>query len=226
MLREIILDTETTGLSHQAGHRIIEIGCLELINHIPTGKHFHVYINPERDVPAESTAITGLTYDFLKDYPIFSSIVDDFLAFIQNDKLVIHNAGFDIGFLNSELARVNQPHIEWHRVTDTLSMARQKFPGSPASLDALCKRFQIDLSRRDKHGALLDSELLAQVYLELLGGRQRKLGIRGSQEKKNEAEYKEQDLINFPKRHFYLNEIEQRNHKDFIKNIEKNLWNY
>ena len=224
MLREIILDTETTGLSHQAGHRIVEIGCIELINHLPTGQHFHAYINPERDVPPESTAITGLTYDFLKNHRVFQSITDEFLSFIQQDQLIIHNANFDLGFLNAELSRLNKPKLEGNRVTDTLAMARKKFPGSPASLDALCKRFQIDLSRRDKHGALLDSQLLAQVYLELLGGRQRQLGI-----KKNETTLENQEevasvVINFPRRHFSLTPTEKEAHEGLVKKIDKSLW--
>ena len=227
MLREIILDTETTGLSHQAGHRIVEIGCIELINHLPTGQQFHAYINPERDVPPESTAITGLTYDFLKDHRLFGSIVDDFLSFIQNDLLVIHNASFDVGFLNAELIRLNKPKLEGHRIIDTLAMARKKFPGSPASLDALCKRFQIDLSRRDKHGALLDSQLLAQVYLELLGGRQRQLGIQNTEISVVEnTEEIIAMIVNFPKRQFLLTPSEREAHEQFVKKIDKNLWKY
>jgi len=226
MLREIILDTETTGLSHQAGHRIVEIGCIELINHLPTGQHFHAYINPERDVPPESTAITGLTYDFLKNHRIFELISNEFLSFIQSDQLIIHNASFDMGFLNSELGRLNKPKLEGNRVTDTLAMARKKFPGSPASLDALCKRFQIDLSRRDKHGALLDSQLLAQVYLELLGGRQRQLGINKTTTTLENQEEVAAVVVNFPKRDFVLIASEREAHEQLVKNIDKSLWKY
>lgn len=226
MLREIILDTETTGLSPQAGHRIVEIGCIELVNHLPTGEHFHVYINPERDVPPESTAITGLTHDFLKNHRVFGAIADQFLDFIQNDRLVIHNASFDLGFLNAELSLINKPKLEMHRITDTLAMARKKFPGSPASLDALCKRFQIDLSRRDKHGALLDSQLLAQVYLELLGGRQRQLGIQKAETSLENKEEIATVIVNFPKRHFGLTQAEQELHQEFVKKIDKTLWRH
>ena len=177
MTREIILDTETTGMDPFEGDRIVEIGCVECINHIPTGNHYHVYINPERDVPAEVVAIHGLTEEFLKDKPTFSEIHGDFLEFIGDAKLVIHNAAFDMKFINHHLTEMGAAAIPSSRVVDTLIMARQKFPGSPANLDALCKRFLIDNSNRTLHGALLDSELLAEVYMELLGGRQTGLGL-------------------------------------------------
>lgn len=225
-MREIILDTETTGLDPNNGHRIIEIGCVELINHIPTKNHFHVYINPERDVPLEATEISGLTTEFLTPHPIFVHIADEFLNFIKDDQLIIHNASFDIKFLNSELSRLNKPLLRWHRVKDTLSMARQKFPGSPASLDALCKRFQIDLSKRQKHGALIDSFLLAEVYLELLGGRQRKLGIEENSKLSSENIKDQASVINFPRRHFNLKPEESSAHKLFLKEIRNNLWYY
>lgn len=221
-MREIILDTETTGLSPDQGHRIIEIGCIELFNHLPTGKSFHAYINPERDVPAISTQITGLTAEFLKPYPIFEKIVHDFLAFIQEDPLVIHNADFDMAFLNAELTRANLPVLPKTRAIDTLYMARQKFPGSPASLDALCKRFNVDLSKRDKHGALLDSELLAQVYLELLGGRQRSLGLIETQEEIT-IEIASTSPA-YPARTFELTEEEDSKHKEFLSQIKEPLW--
>ncbi len=223
MLREIILDTETTGLSPQAGHRVIEIGCLELVNHLPTGNSFQCYINPERDVPPQSTVITGLTTEFLKPYPIFAEIVDDFLEFLGEDRLVIHNASFDLSFLNFELSRLNRPPLVWDRVTDTLAIARQKFPGSPASLDALCKRFQIDLSKREKHGALLDSQLLADVYLELIGGRQRTLSLQKKYSIENK-EIIERNVISFPKRSFPLTPQERQDHQEFLKNVKENLW--
>lgn len=173
-MREIVLDTETTGLEPSQGHRIIEIGCLELSNRTPTGRRFHTYLNPERDVPEESRRITGLTTEFLVDKPLFADAVEGFLAFLADSPLVIHNAEFDLKFLNAEFKRVDKPRIELSRATDTMLIARRRFPGSPASLDALCKRFDINLEeRRAKgHGALLDAELLAQVYLELSGGRQ------------------------------------------------------
>ena len=171
-MREIILDTETTGIDPADGHRIVEIGAVELINHLPTGQTFHVYINPERDMPAEAQAVHGLTSDFLKDKPVFADIVADFLAFIGDAPLVIHNAAFDMKFLNAELSWLGAPPLEMERALDTLAMARRRHPMAPNSLDALCKRYGIDNSKRSRHGALLDSELLAEVYLELIGGRQ------------------------------------------------------
>ena len=177
MLREIVLDTETTGTDHSAGDRVIEIGCVELINHIPTGQSYHVYINPQRAVSPGALAVHGLSDEFLADKPLFSEIVDAFAAFIGDSRLVIHNAPFDVGFLNAEFARTGHPPLQNDRVLDTLNMARRKHPGSPASLDALCSRYGIDNTRRTKHGALLDAEILAEVYIELLGGKQTDLGL-------------------------------------------------
>jgi DNA polymerase-3 subunit epsilon len=177
MMREIVLDTETTGMDPAKGDKLVEIGCVELMNHLPTGKHYHVYINPERDIPAEATAVHGITNEHVKDKPTFGEIVGDFVDFIGDAKLVIHNAEFDCKFLNAELKAFGFPSLDSRRVLDTLRMAREKFPGSPANLDALCRRFGIDNSSRTFHGALLDSQLLAEVYLELLGGRQRGLDI-------------------------------------------------
>lgn len=171
-MREIVLDTETTGLDPAGGHRIVEIACLELLNHIPTGRHFQRYVNPERDIPPDSIAIHGLSAEFLNDKPRFAEIVDDLLQFIGDAPLVIHNAEFDLGFLNAEFLRLGRSSLPMQAIVDTLQLARQKFPGSPASLDALCRRFTIDNSSRTRHGALLDTELLADVYLELVGGRQ------------------------------------------------------
>ena len=180
-MREIIFDTETTGLSPAGGDRMVEIGCIELVNHIPTGRHYHVYINPERAMPEDAFKVHGLSDDFLRDKPVFAAVAQDFCDFIGEDPLVIHNAQFDIGFLNAELARLSGfPHIAMERAIDTVRLARQKFPGAQASLDALCKRFNIDNSARVKHGALLDAELLAEVYLELIGGRQQGLGFAGA----------------------------------------------
>lgn len=176
-MREIVLDTETTGMDPATGDRIVEIGCVELLNHMPTGRHLHLYLNPERDVPAEVVAVHGLTYDFLKNHPTFAEVVDKFVEFIGEDMLVIHNAAFDIKFLNAELRTLGFPSLNNRRVLDTVAMARKKFPGSPASLDALCRRFGIDATARTLHGALLDSQLLAEVYLELLGGRQHGLTL-------------------------------------------------
>jgi len=171
-MREIVLDTETTGLDPKEGHRVIEIGCIELVNYVPSGREFHCYINPERDVPAGAVNVHGLSANFLSDKPKFEEIVDPFLEFIADTTLIIHNASFDIGFLNAELVRLPRDPIPFERVVDTLALARRRHPAGPNSLDALCKRYRIDLSERTKHGALLDSELLAQVYLQLIGGTQ------------------------------------------------------
>lgn len=174
-MREIVLDTETTGFEPSEGHRIVEIGAVELFNSLPTGRTYHQYINPERLMPKEAFEVHGLGDDFLRDKPVFAAVGRAFLDFVGDARLVIHNAAFDIRFLNFELERVGLPKLTWDRVTDTLAMARQKFPGAQASLDALCRRFGVDNSAREKHGALLDSEILAEVYLELIGGRQRDL---------------------------------------------------
>ncbi|MDE0694498.1 MAG: DNA polymerase III subunit epsilon [Boseongicola sp.] len=171
-MREIVLDTETTGLDPDSGDRIVEIGAVELLGHVPTGSTYHQYINPERKVPKEAVDVHGLTDDFLRDKPSFGAIAQDFLAFIGDANLVIHNAAFDVKFLNAELRWLALPQIDSGRTVDTLEIARRKFPGSPASLDALCRRFGIDNSKRTLHGALLDSEILAELYLELIGGRQ------------------------------------------------------
>jgi len=172
-MREIVLDTETTGFEPAEGHRIVEIGAIELFNHVPTGRTYHQYINPDRAMPSEAFEVHGLGDDFLRDKPRFTQIATAFLEFIGTDsRLVIHNAAFDMKFLNAELNWAGQLQIANDRALDTVAMARRKFPGSPASLDALCRRFGIDNSAREKHGALLDSELLAEVYLELIGGRQ------------------------------------------------------
>jgi DNA polymerase-3 subunit epsilon len=177
MTREIVLDTETTGLNPAEGHKMVEIGCLELVNHLPTGKVFHTYINPMRDVPPEAARIHGLTTEFLKDHPLFTEKVGEFIDFIGDATLVIHNAEFDMKFLNAELKSSGFKPLPMSRVIDTLLMAREKFPGQPANLDALCRRFKVDNTERKFHGALLDSELLSEVYLELLGGRQHGLGL-------------------------------------------------
>ena len=171
-MREIVLDTETTGLDPDSGDRIVEIGAVELLGHVPTGNTYHQYVNPEREVPKEAVDVHGLTDDFLRDKPAFGAIAQDFLTFIGDAKLVIHNAAFDMKFLNAELRWLSLSQIDEKRAVDTLEIARRKFPGSPASLDALCRRFGIDNSKRTLHGALLDSEILAELYLELIGGRQ------------------------------------------------------
>ena len=180
MVREIILDTETTGLDPAKGDRIVEIGAVELLNHLPTGRTFHVYINPERDMPKEAETVHGLSSTFLRDKPVFASIAQDFMEFLGEDELIIHNASFDLAFINAELGFLRMPSIPPERVIDTLHIARQKHPGAANSLDALCRRYGIDNSKRTKHGALLDSELLAEVYLELIGGRQTALILEAS----------------------------------------------
>lgn len=180
-MREIVLDTETTGLDPNKGDRLVEIGCIELLNRIPTGATFHAYLNPDRDMPAEAFAIHGLSIEFLRTHKRFAEVVDDFLAFIGNDApLVIHNASFDHGFLCAELKRLDRALISRDRLVDTLALARRKHSAGPYNLDALCGKYGIDNSRRTKHGALLDAEILAEVYLELIGGRQAQLGLAES----------------------------------------------
>lgn len=179
-MREIALDTETTGLDPLAGHRIIEIGCVEMHNHVATGERFHCYLNPERPVPAEAFAVHGLSDAFLADKPRFVEVAEKMLAFLGDARLVIHNAAFDLGFLNAELARLKQPPLAVDRAIDTVRLAREKFPGAPANLDALCRRFDIDLSDRTLHGALKDAQLLARVYLQLRGGREPTLTLVSS----------------------------------------------
>ena len=182
-MREIVLDTETTGFEPSEGDRIVEIGAVELFNHLPTGQTYHQYINPKRNMPEAAFNVHGLSEEFLSDKPVFKDIVQEFIDFIKNSKLVIHNASFDMKFLNAELGWVNRPALPMHQAIDTLAIARRKFPGSPASLDALCRRFGIDNSSRTLHGALLDSEILAEVYLELVGGRQPDLVLSGREVK-------------------------------------------
>ncbi|WP_380055911.1 DNA polymerase III subunit epsilon [Falsihalocynthiibacter sp. SS001] len=181
-MRELVLDTETTGFKPEEGDRLVEIGAVELINHVPTGKTYHQYINPERDMPQSAFEVHGLSAEFLSDKPLFKDIAQDFVDFIGNDRLVIHNAAFDMKFLNAELGWVNRPLLPMSQALDTLAIARKRFPGSPASLDALCRRFGIDNSSRTLHGALLDSEILAEVYLELIGGRQPDFALKTSQQ--------------------------------------------
>jgi len=222
--REIVLDTETTGMDPEDGHKIIEIGCVELVNHLPSGKTLQIYINPERDIPPEATAVHGITDDFIKDKRVFSQVFPEFLEFIGDGKLVIHNAEFDMKFINSELSQVGHDPIPWPRIIDTLTMARQKFPGSPANLDALCRRFGIDNTERTYHGALLDSELLSEVYLELLGGRQHGLILaeeKSSEEK--ESAQKSQRQFREPRVHQASND-EIAAHKDMLEKLDKALW--
>ncbi len=191
-MREIVLDTETTGLDPKSGHRIVEIGCVELVNHLATGRTYHQYVNPERNMPPEAQAVHGLSEEFLGTHPVFSEVVDAFLGFLGDATLIIHNATFDMGFINAELGRLDRPPLPMERTVDTVQMARSRFPGAQANLDALCKRFNIDNSGRDLHGALLDSELLAEVYLELIGGRQPNLALAATKkESKARADRKQ-----------------------------------
>jgi len=176
-MREVVLDTETTGFEPADGHRVVEIGCVELMEHLPTGRTYRCYLNPERPVPIETLRVHGLSDEFLADKPKFADVVDEFLEFIGDAALVIHNASFDMRFVNAELHRIGRPPIPYARAIDTIEIAKGKIPGARYSLDELCKRFDIDLSARTKHGALLDAELTAQVYLELLGGRQKRLSL-------------------------------------------------
>lgn len=180
-MREIVLDTETTGVEALGGDRVVEIGCVELVNHCPTGRSFHAYINPERPMSEGAFKVHGLSDAFLAPQPIFAAIADEFAGFIDGARLVIHNAAFDVGFLNMEFQRIGRPPIESSLVVDTLSMARRKHPGASNSLDALCTRYGIDNSRRTRHGALLDAEILAEVYIELIGGKQASLGLGGGE---------------------------------------------
>jgi DNA polymerase-3 subunit epsilon len=231
-MREICLDIETTGLDPKDGHRIVEIACVELINKVRSGKTFHTYVNPRRDMPAEAFAIHGISGEFLKDKPIFDHVAHKFLEFVEGAKIVIHNAAFDTKFLNYELNVLGLPPLPKENVLDSLQIARSKFPGSPASLDALCKRFNIDLSRRTKHGALLDTELLCDVYVELMGGLQSGLGFEAAKkttadEKKSENSAEVKIQRNLPKRDFPVSVEDLEQHKEFIlKNFKNNLWGY
>ena len=225
-MREIVFDTETTGMDPADGDKLVEIGCVELENHMPTGRTYHQYINPERDVPAEAAAVHGLTFDILKDEPTFGEIVGDFLDFIGNDaKLIAHNAPFDIKFVNAELKTFGFPKIDDKRVIDTLMIARKKFPGSPANLDALCRRFHIDNTSRTLHGALLDSELLAEVYLELLGGRQRGLDMGGEKKESaaNNIAVKTERIFREP-REFKSSDDELSAHDKMLEDIKNPIW--
>lgn len=219
-MREVVLDTETTGLSHKDGHRIIEIGCVELLHRVPTGKTYHTYINPERDVSAGASAVSGLTYDFLKDFSPFASIASEFYQFIQESTLVIHNANFDIGFINAEFGRLEMPLLRVSDAIDTVIISRKKFPGQPANLDALCKRFNIDLSKRTKHGALVDAQLLADVYIELMGGRQAHLFKQDESEENPLVVHKQ---FREP-RTFAVNQNEFQEHEEFLKLLKDPLW--
>jgi DNA polymerase-3 subunit epsilon len=198
-MREIVLDTETTGLDPSQGDRIVEIGAVELYNHMPTGATYHQYINPQRMMPQEAFLVHGLGDDFLRDKPLFADIAADFIAFIGESRLVIHNASFDLKFLNAELRWSDRPQIPTQQALDTLAIARKRFPGSPASLDALCRRFNISNTARTLHGALLDSEILSEVYLELVGGRQPVLGLAGNGPSQIGQKSQTQEWRSFPR---------------------------
>ena len=219
-MREVVLDTETTGLDPRSGHRIVEIGCVELINHMATGKHFHKYLNPERDIPEQASVIHGLTEEFLSSQPVFADIAEEFEAFIGDSPLVIHNAEFDLGFINAEREKISQPPIAPDLAIDTVSLARRKFPGAQANLDALCRRFKIDNSDRSLHGALKDARLLAEVYLELIGGRQQNLGLSVEERKIIEAAKKNRR----PPRPHAPTDAEQLAHAQFIEKLESPIW--
>ena len=222
-MREIVLDTETTGLDPEAGDRIVEIGCVELINHIPTGNTYHQYINPERSISEEVVAVHGLTEEFLSDKPKFSEIADDFLAFVGSDTLVIHNAPFDMKFLNFELQKSNRPLLNYDHVLDTLVMARQKYPGSRVNLNELCKRFSVDASRRTVHGALLDSELLAEVYLAMILDKELKF-TQPTENKEKKQILKNVSRETLPPRIFPVSAEEEKAHTEFVSKIKNNLW--
>ena len=219
--REIVFDTETTGLSHTDGHRVVEIGCVELINHVPTGNYWQRYINPQRYMPSDAFRVHGLSEEFLAKQPTFAEVAEDFLAFIGRTPLVAHNASFDTGFINAELSLLDKPPLDVARIVDTVAIARRKYPGAQASLDALCRRFSIDLSARTKHGALLDAELLAEVYLELIGGRQPTLGLA--------VDVEIEPIDSAPprttaEREFAPNQVELAAHAAFLDKISGPIW--
>ena len=234
-MREVVLDTETTGISAADGHRIIEIGAMELINHTPTGKNLHLYINPERDIEDGAFAIHGISLDFLADKPVFADIADQFMQFVGEDQMVIHNASFDMAFINAELARLSFPEYPMSRAVDTLAMARKRFPGAQANLNALCRRFEIDNSHRDLHGALVDADLLTEVYIELLGGRQPDLSLNeaptrpGSQKLANETSMEQlgfriqHDSARFARPHG-PSDAEIEAHESFLSKITNPIW--
>ena len=226
-MREIVLDTETTGLSPDNGDRIVEIGCVELINHVPTNNTYQVYLNPEKDMDPGAEKVHGLTNEFLLDKPKFIEIADSFLDFIGDSNLIAHNADFDINFLNSELVRAKKDKINNGRVVDTLKIARSKFPGARNSLDALCKRFFVDNSNRSLHGALLDSELLAEVYLELVGGKEPDLELSTNTIKKDNKSQNRTPNVFARKNKLKsrITDIDEKNHRDFLASLPKeSLW--
>ena len=220
-MREIVLDTETTGLNPATGDRIVEIGCVELVNHVATGKSYHQYINPQRPMPDEAFRVHGLSDDFLADQPTMADVMADFIGFIGDAPLIIHNADFDMRFINAELNLLGQAQLKMARAVDTVRMAREKFPGAPASLDALCKRFDIDNSSRSLHGALLDAQLLAEVYLELIGGRQPDFEL--ATERANAPVAARDAARRDPRPHTASGE-ELAAHKAFVDQLDNPIW--
>jgi DNA polymerase-3 subunit epsilon len=220
--REIVLDTETTGLDPGSGHRIVEIGCVELLNHLPTGQSFHRYVNPERDMPEQAFAVHGLSISFLEQHTVFAAIADELAEFLGDAPLVIHNAAFDMGILNAELKRLDRAPLESTRAVDTMLIARQKFPGAQVSLDALCRRFEIDNSARTKHGALLDAELLAEVYLDLIGAREPSLAL--SVEDTAPAFERPASRTARPPRPHGPSDDERAAHTAFLEKISDPIW--
>lgn len=224
-MRQIVLDTETTGFEPSQGHRLVEIGCVEMMNGMRTGKVFHTYLNPERDMPHEAFKVHGLSAEFLKDKALFKNVAEDFLAFIEDDQLIIHNAPFDMKFLNSELQQAGKKPLLFDRVIDTVLEARKKFPGAQANLDALCRRFNIDLSMRTKHGALLDAELLSEVYVELTGGKQSALTLeQSSSTDEITVEQETIPAIVRPARHFPPSDDEKAVHNTFLEKLPNAIW--
>ena len=223
-MREIVLDTETTGLKPAEGHRIVEVGCVELYNHVPTGATYHQYINPERDMPTEAFRVHGLSEGFLSDKPVFAEIVGEFLEFVGDARLVIHNAAFDMAFINAELKTLGFASIPMTQAIDTVRIARDKFPGAQASLDALCRRFNIDNSARTRHGALLDAELLAEVYLELMGGRQRGFGLTDAEEGGSAVVAAPIERVARPARPHAASAEELAAHRKFLERLTEPVW--
>lgn len=218
MTRQVVLDTETTGLSPDDGHRIIEIGCIEIIDRRPTGQHFHCYINPQRPVDEGAFKVHGISNDFLQDKPLFVDVIDDFIKFIANAEILIHNAAFDVGFINAEFLRINRPRMQTLcQVTDTLELARKKHPGQKNNLDALCKRYQVDAVDRVFHGALLDAQLLADVYLNMTAG-QNKIEFH---EAKNHHHFSSPAALKSDSPVIHANEMENQLHLDFLSIIKK-----
>jgi DNA polymerase III subunit epsilon len=222
MTRSVLFDTETTGLDPLTGDRLIEVAALELINDLPTGQHFHALIDPERDIPADSTRIHGITNAHVTGKPVFAAVVTDLLAFLGDDKLIAHNAPFDFGFLNAEFARLSLPSLAPARMVDTLVLAKQRFPGMPNSLDALCRRFNIDLSARTTHNALLDCKLLADIYVELTGGRQRGLSLASDRGRSAVAVYTH--AADRTPRLFQPTEAELEAHAAFVTKLKEPVW--